>query len=75
MKRLLLLVAVLGVATFTLGCPRDNKTEPPKPKPPVVDTIKGIPTTGVTKPEPPKGGPANVQPGKVEPPKEEPKPK
>ena len=74
MKRLALLVAVLGVAIFTLGCPRDNRTEPPKPKPPVVDTTRGAPTTGVTKPEPPKGGPANVQPGKVEP-KEEPKPK
>ena len=75
MKRLLLLVAVLGATAFTLGCPRNNSTEPPKPKPSAVDTAKGGSISGLTKPEPPKGGPTNVQPGKAEPPKEEPKPK
>jgi hypothetical protein len=75
MKRLLLLVAVLGIAVFTLGCPRNNTTEPPKPKPYAVGTTKGASTTGVTKPEPPKDGPTIVQPGKVDPPKGGAKPK
>jgi hypothetical protein len=92
MKRLLLLVMVLGVAIFTLGCPAKNKTEPPKPrpvvepipkpppqvdpipKPPVVDKEKGSASTGVPKPEPPKGEPANLESGKSEPPKIPPPP-
>jgi hypothetical protein len=75
MKKLLLLATVLGLAVFTFGCNDAKKSEPSKPKPPVVDTTKTPPTTGVTKPEPPKGGPANVEPGKPEPPKDGPKPK
>jgi hypothetical protein len=67
MKRLLLVAAVLGVAIFALGCPK-GPTEPPKPKPPVTNPIKPAPP-GVTKPEPPKAGPAAVEPGKNEPPK------
>jgi hypothetical protein len=70
MKRILLLVAVIGITAFTLGCPRNNTTEPPKPKPPAVDTTRGASPGGVTKPEPPKEGT-----GKVELPKVEPKPK
>jgi hypothetical protein len=69
MKRLLLVATVLGVMIFTLGCPTKGPTEPTKSKPPVTNPIKPAQPTGVTKPEPPKGGASAVEPTKSEPPK------
>jgi len=84
MKRLLLLVLVLGIGACLVGCPA-TKSTPPKDKAPVVDKTKP-PTPGVapgpsknepstpapTKGEPSPGGASTTPPTKVEPAKDKP---